>query len=1009
MGASAKFHGSAIHLHHAARFWCNLKAMIRLPIKRTHPAGETRAAWLARLVDATAPREVGALLVEAVEQLERGSHAAVLWLDAAGEVSHTTTAEPPGAPEMALARTALASEGSQLSADGRQLALCLLAPERVVLLWAPAKVSHTTAAQVAGDPRVQLAVSQLRNAMRLADLQHSHSQLKHSENLQSALFEISDLAGSDLDMPDMLTGFHRIVSRLMYAENFFIVRYARDRGTVRFLYYADTLDEQGSYTSRDSPLEDRRHTLTWYLLTEGRPLMGSGEQLLEQVKGPLVLAGPDSNDWLGVPMQRDGEVYGALVVQSYIEGIVYSRDDMSLLEFVGSHILTALERRESKDQLERRVRQRTQELAEVNLGLQQEVLERQRAEHLQEALFKLAQLATADIDENTFYERVHEVADRLLDAENFFIALLSSDGEQLEFPYYFDAGVRLAMTRPLGRGLSEYVMRSGSPWLGARRDIEALYESGEVVPLHIGRPAACWLGVPLRVDEAVIGVVVVQTYGGNVSYGPAERELLGFAALQIANSIYRRRSAAALHQANLRLEHRVEERTRELRAEIARREQVQQQLHHQVMHDPLTGLPNRGYLRDRLDRTLALIQREPERRCALLYLDVDRFKVINDSLGHLAGDEFLRVIAARLRDQAGEPAIVARLSGDEFAILLENIDAPSAATHIADRMLQTIAAPLRIAGKELEPSVSVGIAVGDASYLDADELLRDADVALYQAKQLGRKRFAVFDETLARDAIDVLALETDLRKGLQRGEFEPYFQPILNLRDNAVVGYEALIRWNHPQRGVLKPADFLKVAEDSGLIEAIDWYLFEAACDALANHGNDEPFMTMNVSARHLRHADFDVRIVGMLRRCGLDASRLVTEVTEGALLDNPESVRAILERLRAVGVGAALDDFGTGYSSLSYVHSLPLRLLKIDRSFVQELDKANSNSTTIVEAILALAHALNIQVIAEGIETPAQRNALLRMGCEMGQGYLLGQPAPISYWLKARVETKDA
>ena len=661
-------------------------AMIRLPIKLTHPAGEARMAWLARLVDATAPQEVGGLLVEAVEAQERVSHAVVLWLGATGEVSNSTAVEPATAPELMLARAALASGGSESSADGHRLALCLLQQERVVLLCTTVKLTHAVAAQVRGDPYLQLAVSQLRNAMRLAELQRSHHQLKHSENLQSALFEISDLAGSDLDMPDMLGGFHRIVSRLMYAENFYIVRYAREQGTLRFLYYADTLDEHGPHTSRDSPLEERRHTLTWYLLTEGKPLMGSSEQLLDQVKGPLVLSGPDSNDWLGVPMQRDGEVYGALVVQSYIDGIVYSRDDMSLLEFVGSHILTALERRESKEQLEQRVLQRTQELAEVNQGLQQEVLERQRAEHLQEALFKLAQLATADIDENTFYERVHEVVDRLLDAENFFIALLGSDGEQLEFPYYFDAGVRLAMSRPLGRGLSEYVMRSGKPWLGAREDIEALYASGQVMPLNIGRPAACWLGVPLRVDEAVIGVVVVQSYGGNVKYGPAERELLGFAGLQIANSIYRRRSAAALHQANLQLEHRVEERTRELRAEIARREQVQQQLHHQVMHDPLTGLPNRGYLRDRLDRTLALIQREPERRCALLYLDVDRFKVINDSLGHLAGDEFLRVIAARLRDHVSEPAIAARLSGDEFAILLESIDAPSAATHIANRM-----------------------------------------------------------------------------------------------------------------------------------------------------------------------------------------------------------------------------------------------------------------------------------------------------------------------------------
>jgi EAL domain-containing protein (putative c-di-GMP-specific phosphodiesterase class I) len=309
--------------------------------------------------------------------------------------------------------------------------------------------------------------------------------------------------------------------------------------------------------------------------------------------------------------------------------------------------------------------------------------------------------------------------------------------------------------------------------------------------------------------------------------------------------------------------------------------------------------------------------------------------------------------------------------------------------------------PLRIAGKELEPSVSVGIACGDATYLDADELIRDADLALYQAKQLGRKRFVVFDEALAKDMVDVLAMESELRKALRQNEFEPHFQPICRLDDGKVMGYEALIRWNHPQRGLLRPHDFVKIAQDSGLIEAIDWRIFELSCRLIAQIAPRDPFITFNVSALHLRHVDFDIRVLKMLERAGLDPSRLITEVTEGALLDNPESVRATLERLRSAGVGAALDDFGTGYSSLSYLHSLPLRMLKIDRAFVQELDKpGSSNSTTVVAAILALAHALNIQVIAEGIETQAQRNALLSMGCEMGQGYLLGHPLPLQHWV---------
>jgi diguanylate cyclase (GGDEF)-like protein len=969
------------------------------------PYGLLQLTWLTRLTAANTPDQVAAVIADLAQHRPGCKSASVWW----GLDGPSPQRSAPGNPFDAIDDEWLvqASRTDQpcWHADHHRVAIRLCAqPEPVVLqLTLQADCDGKRFLEELAAP-LQLAGQHLRRALEWLELQHSHQQLERSEALQRALFAISDLSGSDRDMQDLLRGIHAIVSTLMYAENMFIVQHNTVLDTIRFIYFVDVADPVAPGEGRDMPFSAIEHTLTWYVIRDGKALMGTAEQLRSQAPGPVAQIGSDSHDWLGVPLLRDGEPAGALVVQSYEENITFTPEDRTLLEFVGSHILTALERKQTKEDLEQRVRQRTLELAEANSGLQMEIVERQRAEHLQLALFQIAQLATADIDQEEFYRRVHSVVGELLNAENFFIALLSDDRQQLTFPYSVDAVKLPPPQRPLGRGLSEYVLRRGTALRAHNADIEELARQGEIAPGRSGSPAMCWLGVPLIVGDEVIGLVTVQSYSPSVVYGPADQELLTFVASQIANSLTRRRSAESLRRAYEQLEHRVEERTLALRKEIIERERVQDQLRHQVMHDSLTGLPNRGYLRDRIDRVLAGIRQDPHRRCALLYLDVDRFKIINDSLGHLAGDEVLKEVATRLASCVRHPDLVARLSGDEFAILLEEVESPAIAATVAQRVLDALGAPLLVAGKELQPTASVGVAIGDLHYHAADDVLRDADIALYRAKELGRKRYEIFDETLAKNVVDVLTLEGELRQALQQDQFEPHFQPICRLDTGAVVGYEALIRWNHPQRGLLKPQDFLKIAEDSGLIESIDWQMFEISCGLLANYGPANTFMTFNVSALHLRHEDFDTSLISMLARTGLDASRLIAEVTEGALLDNPERVRATLDRLRTVGVGAALDDFGTGYSSLSYLHSLPLRMLKIDRAFVQELDKAgNTNSTTVVAAILALARALNIHVIAEGIETQAQRDALLGMGCEMGQGYLLGHPAPIQQWLLDR------
>jgi len=428
------------------------------------------------------------------------------------------------------------------------------------------------------------------SAAEIADLRASLKRLEHSERVQRALFAISDLAGSDLEMHDMLRGIQDIVGTLMYAENFYIVRYNAEYDTMRFLYFADVEDTAQRALGSEIPMASSEQSLTWYLLRDGKPLMGTTEQLIAQLSGPYTAVGPDSEDWLGVPMLRDGQVRGAIVVQSYQPGIGYSTDDRSLLEFVASHILTALERKQGKDDLEQRVRARTAELAAANDAMQLEIVERQRAERLQKALFQIAQLATADVSQAGFYSRVHKVIGGLINAQNFFIALLSDDRTELQFPYYVDATLRDQPSRKLRRGLSEYVIRHGTPLLGTTADVYALAAQREVELQIAGAPAVCWLGVPLRVADEVIGVIVVQSYDEAVFYRPADQELLSFVASQVANSLQRRRAAESLREVNAQLEQRVAERTRDLTDTLNQLRDTQAELVHQEKLASLGGL-----------------------------------------------------------------------------------------------------------------------------------------------------------------------------------------------------------------------------------------------------------------------------------------------------------------------------------------------------------------------------------------------------------------------------------
>lgn len=431
--------------------------------------------------------------------------------------------------------------------------------------------------------------------------------------------------------------------------------------------------------------------------------------------------------------------------------------------------------------------------------------------------------------------------------------------------------------------------------------------------------------------------------------------------------------------------------------DITERKRVEQEFRFLACHDPLTHLANRTLFTEWLEKAFLRTKRDKKKKIAVLFLDLDRFKLINDSFGHADGDRLLILFAERLKSCLREIDSIARLGGDEFGILLENITDVSQVIHIAERIKNLFQVAFTLTEREVFSSVSIGIALSKATYQHPEDILRDADIALYRAKECGKARFEIFDAEMHNRAVTLLRLENDLRQGLRRDEFQLFFQPILSLKTGFLKGMEALLRWQHPQGGQISPNIFIPVAEETGLIHPLGWWIFQQACQQLLEWDQLLPreiplTMSVNVSAPQFREPGLIDHIDQLLMDLGLTSSRLCLEITESVLIDNAEAAALTFSQLRAMGIQLYMDDFGTGYSSLNYLHRFPLNALKIDRSFVSQMNPRDKNSE-VVKTIITLAKNLGIDVIAEGIETEQQLDQLKELDCDFGQGFFFSRP----------------
>lgn len=464
--------------------------------------------------------------------------------------------------------------------------------------------------------------------------------------------------------------------------------------------------------------------------------------------------------------------------------------------------------------------------------------------------------------------------------------------------------------------------------------------------------------------------------------------------MRIENQLTIHAAKAEIHQLNLELEQRVQERTAEL-------EQANQKLMYMALYDQITGLANRYAFGQEIANVLAKAKAEPKYSFAVLFLDCDRFKLINDSFGHLFGDRLLIEVAHRLQNCLNSSSFLsnfsflARFGGDEFAILLQDCD-HTLAIETAQKIQDKFAIPFKIEQYEFFFTVSIGIVLGSKNYTMAEHVLRDADTAMYIAKDKGRACYWLFDSSTNSQAFSRLKLETDLRIALEQEQLIVCYQPIVSLKDDSLTGFEALVRWNHPEKGLISPVDFIPIAEETGLIVPLGFLVMHQACQQLRywqqRYGVNGLKMSVNLSVKQFSQLNLIEQIEQILTETGLDSQNLKLEITESAIMDNTESAKELLEQLKKRQIQLSIDDFGTGYSSLSYLHRFPVDTLKIDRSFVSRVG-AKGENLEIIQAIVTLGHQIGMDVVAEGIETEQQKQYLKVLNCQKGQGYLFSKP----------------
>lgn len=845
-------------------------------------------------------------------------------------------------------------------------------------------------------------------ARQIPKLKSLLKKYRQARTIQSGLLHLSELASSVTDMDSFYSDLESIIKRILVADSFHIAL-LNDQNLS--LAYSHNPGEKSILARHNK--EHWKNSLTGLVLSQAKAIVcdAKGRDELSK-KHDLLLHNSLCVGWIGVPLKRSNQIIGVIALQSYDNEITFGERDSKLLEFIAEHLVTAIDRVRSRELLEKNIIERTQKLTETNEKLQKEIAERQKVVKIHKALLAISEITATTSDLDSFYQVLHKEITALVPSQNFYIALTSQNNKWLDFPYYKDEYSNVAESRLFSNGFTELVIKTGEPLLVKGSEIVTLDVNGDLeykfhtINSHQNILPKAWLGAPLIDQGEVFGVFAIHHYQDENAYKLSDLDLVTFVSQHIASAILRIKSQAEIQKNNEALEQAISERTEELqstnlnlRMQIEERRKAEAQLYYEAHHDALTKLPNRAMLTDRLNYSLRHLKRHSSHQFAVLFIDLDRFKMINDTLGHHAGDLFLVEIAGRLQECVRDNDILARLGGDEFVILLDSLQSEDDVEEVASRIINRIAAAFVLDGHTLHSNASIGIAMCSSHYNDSNEILRDADAAMYQAKSLGRGRYVFFDESMREQLIASMTLEQELRIAIKECQFELHYQKISDLESTNTIGFEALLRWNHPVKGLLTPSEFLFMAEETGMILDIETWVIEDVCSQLKYWGSSveykNTYIGVNLSGRHLTQANQLSKLISLIELNTVEPQRLILEFNESAFSQHTDLALKGLKRLKEFGVKLALDDYGSGLSSLNFLHGYPFEFIKLDRSFIRTLSLDNKN-LSLVKALQELGNDFGYRLVAEGIESEEVLEKLKNVGCEFGQGYHINRPCRI-------------